>query len=220
MKIQLKSLVDHTSKYLEDMIIKGKLRPGQRIKEKDVSSQLGISRPPVREAFKILEAEGLIKREPRRGVFVSEINGNDIWEIYTLKIALYSLAVTLAIDKISNKDIEKLEGLVEQMEEISNNETDPDIIKYEELNSQFHETTANIASHSRLKKIIQSLNNQIKRISLRSFSKKSHLKSSGVYHREIFEAVKAKDKDLAEQLTKEHIIKGFEVHREIDEQRD
>ena len=220
MKIQLQSLVDHTSKYLEDMIIKGKLKPGQRIKEKDVSSQLGISRPPVREAFKILEAEDLIKREPRRGVFVSEINGNDIWEIYTLKIALYSLAVTLAIDKISNKDIEKLEGLVEQMEEISNNETDPDIIKYEELNSQFHETTANIACHSRLKKIIQSLNNQIKRISLRSFSKKSHLKSSGVYHRKIFEAVKAKDKDLAEQLTKEHIIKGFEVHREIDEQRD
>ena len=220
MKIEPKSIVDHTVKYLEDVIITGEIGPGQRIKEEAVSSKLGISRPPVREAFKILEAEGLIKREPRRGVFVSEINGNDIWEIYTLKIALYSLAVTLAIDKISNKDIEKLEGLVGQMEEISNNESDPDIIKYEELNSQFHETTANIAGHSRLKKIIQSLNNQIKRISLRSFSRKSHLKSSGVYHREIFEAVKAKDKDLAEQLTKEHIIKGFEVHREIDEQRD
>jgi len=218
MKIQ--SIVDHTVKYLEDLIITGKIGPAQKIKEQEVSSQLGISRPPVREAFKILEAEGLIKREPRRGVFVSEINGNDIWEIYTLKIALYSLAVTLAIDKISNKDIEKLEGIVGQMEEISNNETDPNIIKYEELNNQFHETTAHIAGHARLKKIMQSLNNQIKRVSYRSFTKKGHLKSSFRYHRQILEAVKLKDKGLAEQLTKEHIIKGFEAHKELDEKRD
>jgi DNA-binding GntR family transcriptional regulator len=218
--MKIKSIVDHTVKYLEDMIITGKIGPGQRIKEEEVSSQLGISRPPVREAFKILEAEGLIKREPRRGVFVSKINGTDIWEIYTLKIALYSLAVTLAIDKINNKGIEKLEVIVEQMEEISNNETDPDIIKYEELNNQFHETTAHIAGHARLKKIIQSLNNQIKRVSYRSFSRKNHLKSSGRYHRQILEAVKVKDKELAEQLTREHIIKGLEVHREIDEKKD
>ncbi|MEA3359439.1 MAG: GntR family transcriptional regulator [Thermodesulfobacteriota bacterium] len=218
MKIQ--SIVDHTVKYLEDLIITGKISPAQRIKEQEVSSQLGISRPPVREAFKILEAEGLIKREPRRGVFASEINGKDIWEIYTLKIALYSLAVTLAIDKINNKGIEKLEVIVGQMEEISNNETDPDIIKYEDLNNQFHETTAHIASHGRLKKIMQSLNNQIKRVSYRSFNKKDHLKSSGRYHRQILEAVKLKDKGLAEQLTREHIIKGLEVHREIDEKID
>ena len=220
MKIQSKSIVDHTVRYLENMIITGKIGPAQRIKEQEISSQLGISRPPIREAFKILEAEGLIKKEPRRGVFVSEINGKDIWEIYTLKIALYCLAVTLAIDKMSNKGIEKLEGIVRQMEMISNNEVDPDIMKYEELNNQFHETTAHISDHIRLKKIIQSLNNQIKRVSYRSFSRKNHLKSSGRYHRQILEAIKKKDKAMAEQLTREHIVKGLEVHRELDERRE
>ena len=219
MKIQSKSMVDHTVHYLEEMIIKGKLRPGQRIKEHEVASQLGISRPPVREAFKILEAEDLIKREPRRGVFVSEITSNDIWEVYTLKIALYSLAVNLAIDRISDNSIGKLEKIVVQMENIVNDDSNPDIIKYEELNNFFHETTAAIAEHGRLKKIVQSLNNQIKRISYRSFTKKGHLKSSSRYHRQILEAIKVRDKKLAERLTKEHIVKGLEVQEELDEER-
>jgi DNA-binding GntR family transcriptional regulator len=217
--MKIKSLVDHTSKYLEDMIIKGKLRPGQRIKEQEVSSQLGISRPPVREAFKILETEGLIRREPRRGVFVSEVTSNDIWEIYTLKIALYTLAVSLAIDRISNNDIRKLEKIVIQMEKIVNEDSNPDIIKYAELNNLFHETTTIIAGHGRLRKMVQSLNNQIKRISYRSFTRKGHLKSSCRYHRQILEAIKSRDKILAERLTKEHIVKALEVQKEFDEEQ-
>lgn len=217
--MKIKSIVDHTSKYLEDMIIKGKLRPGQRIKEQEISSKLGISRPPIREAFKILEAEGLVRRKPRRGVFVSEVTKNDIWEIYTLKIALYTLAVTLAIDRICDNDIEKLEKIVAQMEMIVNDDSSPDIIKYEELNNLFHETTTIIAGHGRLKKMVQSLNNQIKRVSYRSFTKEGHLKSSCRYHRQILEAIKARDRVLAEQLTKEHIVKGLEVHKELDEEQ-
>ena len=217
--MKIKSIVDHTSKYLEDMIIKGKLRPGQRIKEQEISSQLGISRPPVREAFKILEAEGLVRRKPRRGVFVSEVTKNDIWEIYTLKIALYTLAVTLAIDRISDNDIDKLEKIVIQMEMIVNTDSNPNIIKYEELNNLFHETTTIIAGHGRLKKMVQSLNNQIKRVSYRSFTKEGHLNSSCRYHRQILEAIKIRDKILAESLTKEHIVKGLEVHKELDEEQ-
>ena len=217
--MKIKSLVDHTSKYLEDMIIKGKLRPGQRIKEQEISSQLGISRPPVREAFKILEAGGLIKREPRRGVLVSEVTKNDIWEIYTLKIALYTLAVSLAIDRISDNGIGKLEKIVAQMEMIAHDDSNPDIIKYEELNNVFHETTTILAGHGRLKKIVQSLNNQIKRVSYRSFTKAGHLQSSCRYHRQILEAIKARDKILAERLTKEHIERGLEVHKELDEKQ-
>ncbi len=219
MKIQSKSIVDHTVKYLESVIITGKLGPGERIKEQDISSRLGISRPPVREAFKILEAEDLIKREPRRGVFVSEVTSNDIWEVYTLKIGLYSLAVNLAIDRISDNDIRKLEKLVTQMEVIASDDSNPDIIRYEELNNLFHETTAAIAEHGRLKKIVQSLNNQIKRISYRSFTKEGHLKSSSRYHRQILEAIKIRDKILAERLTKEHIVKGLEVQKELDEEQ-
>ncbi len=219
MKIQSKSMVDHTVNYLEDMIVKGKLGPGQRIKEQQVSSRLGISRPPVREAFKILEVEGLIRREPRRGVLVSEVTRDDIWEIYTLKTALYTLAVTLAIDRISDNGIGKLERIVAQMEMIAHDKSNPDIIKYEELNNLFHETTAGMAGHGRLKKIVQSLNNQIKRVSYRTLTKEGHLQSSCRYHRQILEAIKGRDKELAERLTREHIEKGLAIHRELDEQQ-
>lgn len=219
MKIKSKSLVDHAVKHLESLIIGGRLRPGQRIKEQEVSSILGISRPPVREAFKILEAEGLIKREPRRGVIVSEVTSNDIWEIYTLKIALYTLAVSLAIDRISDNGIGKLEKIVAEMEMIADNDSKPDIMKYEELNNLFHETTTILAGHGRLRKIVQSLNNQIKRVSYRSFTKEGHLQRSCRYHRQILEAIKAGDKILAERLTKEHIERGLEVQRELNEEK-
>ena len=215
--MRIKSIVDHTAKALEDMIVKGKLKPGQKVKEQEISSRLGISRPPLREAFKILEAEGLIRREPRRGVFVSELKGEDIWEIYTLKLALYTLGVTLAMDKITNGEVVKLEKVVAQMEKSVQRESSPDVIKYEELNNLFHEMTANIAGHARLKRIQQSLNNQIKRIAYRSFGDKKHLEASYRYHRRILDAIKAKDKTRAEQLTREHILKGLEAQEKLSE---
>ena len=213
--MRIKSIVDHTAKALEDMIVKGKLKPGQQIKEQEISTRLGISRPPLREAFKILEAEGLIRREPRRGVFVSELGEGDIWEIYTLKLALYTLGVTLAMDKITNGEVEKLEKVVAQMEKSALGGGSADVMKYEELNNLFHEMTANIAGHTRLKKIQQSLNNQIKRIAYRSFGDRKHLEASCRYHRKILEAIKAKDKARAEHLTREHILRGLEVQERL-----
>jgi DNA-binding GntR family transcriptional regulator len=213
--MNIKSIVDHTVKSLEDMIIKGKLKPGQKIKEQEISGRLGISRPPLREAFKILEAEGLIRREPRRGVFVSELRASDIWEIYTLKLGLYSLAVTLAVEKVKETDIEKLEKIVVQMEKIVLGKIEPDIIRYEELNNLFHDAMAHIAGHSRLKKIQQSINNQIKRIAFRSFADRKHLEVSCNYHRRILEAIKARDRKGAEKLTREHILRGLEVQERV-----
>lgn len=213
--MKVKSIVDHAVKSLEDMIIKGKLKPGQKIKEQEISTRLGISRPPLREAFKILEAEGLIRREPRRGVFVSELKDTDIWEIYTLKTALYSLAVTLAVDNMKNGDIEKMEKIVTRMEAVVHGHSNPDILKYEELNNLFHDTTANMTGHGRLKKLHQSLNNQVKRMAYRSFQDLDHLKESCRYHRKILEAMKNRDKGLAEQLTREHILRGLEVQKKM-----
>jgi len=213
--MKIKSIVDHTAKALEDMIVKGRLKPGQKVKEQEISTRLGISRPPLREAFKILESEGLVRREPRRGVFVSELKDRDIWEIYTLKLALYTLGVTLAMDKITNGEVEKLEKVVVQMEKSTLGDAGPDIMKYEELNNLFHEMAANIAGHSRLKKIQQSLNNQIKRIAYRSFGDRKHLEMSCKYHRKILDAIKAKDKARAEQLTREHILRGLEAQERL-----
>ncbi len=213
--LKVDSIVDGVRKYIETCIFRGEYKPGQQIKEQLVASSLGISRPPIREAFKILEAEGFLRSEPRRGVFVSELNGNDIWEIYTLKLALYCLAVTLAIDKMSDADFENLEGIVKEMEAVISRPGKKDIMKYEDLNHLFHETATAIAGHGRLKRIQQSLNNQSKRIAVGSFSDPEYLRDSCRYHRKILEAVKAKDKELAERLTREHILRGLAVQEKL-----
>ena len=213
--MKVESIVDRTVKRLEDMIIKGKLLPGRQVKEQEISDRLGVSRPPVREAFKILEAAGLVRREPRRGVFVAELTDQDIWEIYTLKTALYTMAATLAIDKLTATGVEKLEKIVGQMEALVRGNERPDIIRYEELNNLFHETTALIAGHGRLKKAQQSLNNQIKRMACRSLADRGHLERSCRFHREILNAIKAKDKLRAGALTREHILKGMAAQERI-----
>lgn len=208
--ITIGSLVDYVKSYIEQCIVTGELAPGEKIKEEEIAKRLEISRPPIREAFKILETEGLIRRSPRKGVFVTEITNKDVWEIYTLKMVLYGLAARLSTDKINKEWIKKLKEIITNMK-VSIMKNPPDVIKYQYLNDLFHLTTINMIGHERLKKIILSLNNQIHRYSYKSLNDKKHLKTSYEYHKKIFYAIKRKERNLAEKLTKEHVEKGLEV---------
>lgn len=213
--MKIHSIVDVAVKRLEEMIVKGKLKPGQKIKEQELSLRLGISRPPLREAFKLLEAEGLVRREPRRGVFVAEMAEADVWEIYTLKIALYTLAVRLAIEAAPEGGIERLERIVRQMEALAAAGREPDVMRYEELNGLFHETTAALAGHGRLVKLLHSLNRQVKRMAFRTLCDRRRLEESCRYHREIVNAIARRDAARAERLTREHVLKGLEARNRL-----
>ncbi len=212
--MKLKSVVDHTKQYVEKCIITGKFSPGQQIKEDEIASRLEISRPPVREAFKLLEAEGLVTRKPRRGVFVTEITSEDIREIYTLKVVLYGLATSQAIEKISQQGLGRLEKIVTSMESCV--QKDPaDIGEYQNLHEEFHDLLIHIAEHERIRKIIANLNNQVRRFSFKSLSEREHLLSSCKYHRQIYEAIRCKDKELAERINAEHVLQGMKVSQRV-----
>jgi len=208
--MKVPSLVDHVKKYLEQSIVRGELSPGEKIKEEDVSSRLGISRPPIREAFKLLEAEGLITRKARRGVFVSEVTEKDVWEIYTLKSAIYWLGTGFAIEHLSEKGLKKLENVVDMMGECVKQEP-ANVARYQKLNEDFHNIMIDMAGHQRVRKILSNLNNQIRRLSYQSMQSHIHIWSSYQYHKQILEAVKKKDMDLAQRLTREHVLKGLTV---------
>jgi DNA-binding GntR family transcriptional regulator len=212
--MEIDSVVDRTKQYLEERIITGELFPGQQIKEEEIASRLEISRPPIREAFKILETEGLITKKPRCGVFVSEIREKDIWEIYTLKVALYGLATSLAIDNITEEGIGRLENVIQLMGKCVEKEP-PDLIEYQDLNETFHLMMTGIAGHGRLKRITATLNNQIKRFSYKSLGEKEHLLSSYQNHKRILGAIRNRDKELAEKITREHILNGMKVLQKI-----
>ena len=208
--MEIESIVDLAKRHMELWIIKGEYEPGQKLKEEEIAMRLGISRPPIREAFKALETEGLVVRKPRRGVFVTEMTAKDVWEAYTLKAALYELATELAMDTISVNQISELDAVVRQMEACIKFER-VDLLQYQEYHQNFHHKIMVISGHNRLKKSAVSIHNQVSRFSYKSLQNSSHLQSSARYHRQIVNAIKAKDKTQACGLMKEHVLAALNV---------
>jgi DNA-binding GntR family transcriptional regulator len=100
---------------LRESIIKGELYSGQKLTEPDLAEKLGISRTPIREAFRQLESEGFLTVIPRRGAVVSRITRKEIDDFYELKSLLEGYAARIAAEKITEKGIEKLRKINEQL---------------------------------------------------------------------------------------------------------
>jgi DNA-binding GntR family transcriptional regulator len=207
--MMVESMVDLAGRSIQDWIVTGEFEPGRKIKEEEIAQRLGISRPPVREAFKALEAEGLIVRKPRRGVFVSEMTEKDIWEVYTLKACLYELAVGIVMEVISQDQIASLESLVDQMEQCVGAEP-LDVLRYQTLHGEFHGLILRIAGNDRLERFASNLHKQVRRFSYRSLRNERHLLTSAGYHRRIIDAVKKKDSDAACRLMREHVLTALD----------
>ncbi len=206
--MRVPSVTDVIREYIEKSIYTGKFKPGSKVTEIEVAAALKISRPPIRETFKLLEAEGLIQRIPRRGVFVAEINEKDAWEIYTLKAELYALSIKLSFDRLTASDINRMGRLVEAMEECARSDP-PGIVAYQELNTGFHDVPIEAAEHLRMKNILQGLHNQIRYFSSQTLSDRDHMERSCNYHRKIYEAFKCGHLEETVQLSREHVMAAF-----------
>ncbi len=204
------SLVDLAKRTLQLWIVKGEYQPSQKLKEEEIATRLGISRPPVREAFKALEVEGLVVRKPRRGVFVTEMTGKDVWEAYTLKASLYELSAELAVDRISPQNIRALERIVGEMEATVQSRP-VDLLRYQQLHQHFHRIIMEASGNRRLEKFSDSLHNQVSRFSYRSLQNQPHLAASVDYHRRIVAALACGDRERACHLMKKHVLEALDV---------
>lgn len=207
--MKLESLADMTARFIEQLIITDELKPGQQIKEDDIAAKLDISRPPVREAFKTLEGQGLVIRKPRKGTFVIEMMEKDIREVYTLKAELYALATELAMDKIVQQEKDALSHLVKKMKIIVDAEP-CDILAYQKIHSEFHNSIMAIAGNGRLLNFASNLHKQIRRFSYQTLHHKEHLKNSAAYHGKIIVCIIDDDKTNAARLMKAHVIDAME----------
>ncbi len=212
--MKVESISDNVRKYLADCIFNGDFCPGQQIKEQEVASQLGISRPPVREALKLLEGDGLIVRKPNHGAFVTRITKKDAWEIYSLKSVLYGMATELAFPHITSENIVRWEFIVGEMEKCVGADP-PDILEYQRLHQEFHDLMIDTAGHGRLKKVSEMLHNQVKHFSSRSLVQKGHLEDSLLYHKKILVSIKQQDAQLTVKLTKDHISMALEYLEDL-----
>jgi len=208
--MKVESLADLAKRHIELWIIKGDYQPGEKLKEEEISLKLGISRPPIREAFKTLEAEGLVVRRPRRGAFVSEMSQQDVWEAYTLKAVLYEMAAGLAFEAMGRSHIRRLDAIVAAMEACLDSRL-LNLLQYQALHREFHDIIMTVSGNQRLKKISASLHNQVSRFSYRSLQNGRHLASSVRHHRAIVNAFKAGDKPLVCRLMKAHVLEALDV---------
>jgi DNA-binding GntR family transcriptional regulator len=142
--ISLPSIVDLVVRELRGLIVSGEVRPGDRLVEERLTERFGVSRPPVREALRILEREGLVQRLPRRGAIVTPLDANDVREIYSLRWALERLAIELALPVEDEERLEALREAVAAMRDTSDRET------LLEANWRFHLALVSLPGHKRL----------------------------------------------------------------------
>ncbi|HPF19797.1 MAG TPA: GntR family transcriptional regulator [Syntrophomonas sp.] len=187
---------------IREAIKNGTLQPRERLMEIQLADELGVSRTPVREALRKLELEGFIVMVPRKGAYVSDLSMKDVADVFEIRAALEGLAGALAAERITEEELEAMERmLVEKGEAISLN----DIDKLVAADTKFHEAMYMASRNERLSNIISNLREQIQRFRLTSLSVPGRRQDSLKEHREILEAIQARDIQLAKQLAQEHI---------------
>jgi len=147
-------LTEQISKVLTEAILDGALEPGTQLVEMELQQQLGISRSPLREAFRDLEKKGLVVIMPRRGTFVREITPRDVKEHFPVRATLEGLAARLAHGNLSREDLAKMRSALEQMEQAGH---DHDREAYRRNHQVFHDIFIDASGNRLLTDLLQNL---------------------------------------------------------------
>lgn len=197
--------------YLYEQIVSHKLKPGDPIIEQDISSSLGCSRSPVREAIRILAAEGLVRHIPARGAYISEISMQDIEEIFSLRKMLELGALKEGLRRISDEEIQEVENALTGLDQ--NSESDA----FFNSDRLLHDMIVRNSGNKRLMQFFKMINAQIERVRRISALRPQRLSNSKKEHLEIIQAIKARDIEQASKILEEHIenvkLSCFEVLR-------
>jgi DNA-binding GntR family transcriptional regulator len=179
-------------------ILDGKLDEGARLTEEFLSTSLGISKSPIREALNRLETEGFIRIEPRRGAYLQDFSTADIYELYDLRNALETHAVNTV--ELSPELINELKQSVRRMRK---HLKDNDKASYIEEDMKFHSSLANGTGNGRLCRTMENVQNQIWIFRRKTYDLSSSTASD--FHESIVEALEAGDRARAARAMSDHI---------------
>jgi DNA-binding GntR family transcriptional regulator len=201
--IKFRSLTDQIYEYLSELIIEGKIKAGEKLLEKDLAQKFNVSRSPLRECFRILEAEGLIIINPRKGTYVRDFSRKDVVDVFLVRAKLESLAAKLAVQNITEKDIATFNELIINMDKAI---MERDARSFFESNVLFHNVFIKASNNQVLEKTLTNLRKGIwLRITFLYFYSPLALDLSNKKHKEIVEAFIKKDPAAVERLVEEHI---------------
>ena len=201
------SLSSAAQQEIERMIVDGELGPGSKLTEAWLSERLGISRGPIREAFRRLEEAGLVRQEKNRGVFVRDIPLQEALEIYDIRAAMDELvgrrlATTLSADqlKAARAIVERMDGAVRA----------GDADAYHLLNLEFHDALVGYTGNAKLAAVYRKLVRELALFRRRNLRDQEVLPHSAAEHRAILKAIAGGDPEQAGRAMYDHVMESRE----------
>ena len=199
------SLANQVFALIEKNILTGVYPAGELITEPKLSTELGVSRTPVREALTRLEAERLIKQTPS-GMLVLGISPKDVDEMYAVKKAIEPYATVLAIQHMREEELTSLKEIIEQQEFYV---TKGNAEKIKDLDTEFHDVIYEASGSPTFASILSPLHHKLMKFRKVSLQFSDRSTQSVEEHKKIFAAIKAKDEESAKALMLEHINNAY-----------
>lgn len=193
------------------------LKDGEKLTQDSIASEFGSSHIPVREAFRMLAAEGLVEQRPRRGVIVSTLDPNFVEELLEIRGVLEVQALRWAMPKITEHILLKADQILKKSEQTA------DVDTWLACNWEFHAIIYELSGRTTLQTILGSLNSRIERVIRVLIANTNYRKQAEAEHRAILSSLAVANKDAAELLLDQHLketkkglielLRGIEDHR-------
>ena len=203
--LPLRDVVFHT---LREAILKGEIKPGERLMELQLASKLGVSRTPIREAIRMLELEGLAVTTPRKGAEVAKMTEKDMEDVLQIRKALDELAVGLACDNIVESQLEKLFVALKNFEESTRS---GDVKQIAQADVEFHDVIYQAADNPKLMNMLNNLREQMYRYRVEYLKNPENHQQLLDEHEAIYRGILAKDKDAVIDMIRRHISNQVDV---------
>jgi DNA-binding GntR family transcriptional regulator len=207
MEISRSTIAEQVFDYLRGAILDLTIEPGEHLNETRIAEQLAVSRTPVREAIRMLEAEGLALRQPNGRLTVVERSIEDMLDAFEARVPLESYAARLAARKITREQVTELERVYADIQTRASGKNRQELGR---ATDQFHAAVCRIGGNSRIVGYVQEINDHIRVYRASLFRSSLPIEDGEHSHRPILEALRVKDEDGAEDAMREHLLQSME----------
>jgi phosphonate utilization transcriptional regulator len=201
--LQKSSLTGAVQQEIEQLIHRGILAPGDKLTEAALADRLGVSRGPVREAFRVLEEAGLVQLEKNRGVFVREVMLDEALEIFDVRAMMEAHVGATLATHASIEQLNALQSMIDSMEKaVQNNDNE----LYHQLNVEFHEAMISFGGNKKLFTLYRRLTRELGLFRRRNLTQHALLLSSINEHRDMLSAIRTRDPQKASDALRQHVL--------------
>lgn len=187
---------------LRESILKGEMKPGERLMEIHLANRLGVSRTPIREAIRMLELEGLVTMVPRRGAQVAQISPKGLKDVLEVRQALEALAMELACERITEEEIGSLRKACDAFQEATRTR---DAVMIARADVELHDIIVAAGRNDRLAQMVANLSQQMYRYRLEHIRDESQYPRLIEEHEEIFRCIRNRDREAGAAATRRHV---------------